>query len=144
MTILLPALSLRLPFIKPWLTILWDLEVPVTFSNSYRELYLLLLQNFFSILMLHHSWNPYVSRTFSLTIHWQQIHDNLTENFKNDLAWLITLCAVKVRNSLLNWGYIDSSRCASCPLAEMIDQCILNCQRVRPVWLFFSTSFCHF
>ena len=62
--------------------------------------------------------------------------DNCTENFKNDLAWLITLHAVKVRDSLRNWGYICSSCCASCARAETIDHCFLNCRRARPLWLF--------
>ena len=42
------------------------------------------------------------------------MRDSFTENFMNDLAWLITLRAVKVCDSLRNWGYIASARCASC------------------------------
>lgn len=61
-----------------------------------------------------------------------------TENYKNDLAWLITLRAVKVRDSLKNWGYIPSAVCASCPRLETIDHCFLNCPRAKSVWTYFT------
>ena len=76
-------------------------------------------------------------RHFSLTSHWQHVRDNLTENYKNDLVWLIALRAVKVRHSLRNWGYIPSARCASCPRMKTLDHCFINCQRVKPVWAHF-------
>ena len=60
------------------------------------------------------------------------MRDSFTENFKNDLAWLITLRSVKVRHSLRNCGYIASDRCASCPQVETIDYLRL---------CFFSISF---
>ena len=44
--------------------------------------------------------------------HWTKIRDTLTENFKSDLLWLITLRGVQVRDSLQNWGYIASDRSA--------------------------------
>ena len=69
--------------------------------------------------------------------HWALVRDSRTENFKSDLSWLITLKAVKVRDSLRNWGYIPSDRCASCPRRETIDHCFLNCSRVKLVWAFF-------
>ena len=50
---------------------------------------------------------------------------------------MISLRAVKVRDSLRNWGYIVSSRCASCPRVETIDHCFLNCHRGKNVWRFF-------
>jgi len=65
--------------------------------------------------------------------HWSLVRDSLTENFKSDLSWLITLKAVKVRESLRNWGYISSDNCASCPRRETIDHCFLNCSRVKLV-----------
>ena len=125
------------PFYSPLLTVIRDLEVPETFMDTSKEFYALFLRKLCTSPILHRLWSPFVSRTFSLTTHWQRIRDNFTENFKNDLAWLITLRAVKVRDSLRNWGYIESSRCASCPRAETTDHCFLNCRRVRPVWLFF-------
>ena len=45
---------------------------------------------------------------------------------------------MKVRNSLKNWGYINSHKCASCSRKEAIDHCFLNCVRVKSVWSFFS------
>ena len=67
--------------------------------------------------------------------------DNFTANRKNDLAWLITLHAVKVRDSLRNWGYIPSSRCASCPRIKTIDHCFLNCPRAKSVSALLSLPF---
>ena len=82
-------------------------------------------------------WSPFVSARFSLSRHWRLVRDDFTENFKNDLAWLITLRAIKVRRSLRDWGYIGSSRCASCPRDETIDHCFLHCPRVKLVWFHF-------
>lgn len=65
------------------------------------------------------------------------MRDSFTENFKNDLAWLITLRSVKVRHSLRNCGYIASARCASCPWVETIDHCFLHCSHVKSVWIHF-------
>ena len=65
------------------------------------------------------------------------MRDNFTATRKNDLAWLTTLRAVKVRDSLRNWGYIPSSRCASCTRIETIDHCFLNCPRAKSVWSHF-------
>ena len=67
-------------------------------------------------------------------VHWSLIRDGFTENFKNDLLWLIILRVVKVRGSMKNWGYIDSDRCACCSRKETIDHCFLNCSRVKAVW----------
>ena len=46
--------------------------------------------------------------------------------------------AVKVRDSLKNWGYIDSDRCAWCSRKETVDHCFLNCARAKAVWSHFS------
>ena len=124
-------------FYSPLLTTIRDLEVPETFCNTAKDFYALLLRKICTSPIPHRFWAPFVPRSFSLTVHWQRVRDNFTENFKNDLAWLISLRAVKVRDSLRNWGYINSSRCASCPRVETIDHCFLNYRRVRPVWLFF-------
>ena len=124
-------------FYSPLLDVLRDLKVPSTFAYTSKEFYSLLLKRIFCIPMLHRSWSPFVPRRFSLKAHWQRVRDGFTENFKNDLAWLVTLRAVKVRDSLRNWGYIASSRCASCPRAETIDHCFLNCHRSKLVWSFF-------
>ena len=66
------------------------------------------------------------------------MRDGFSENHKNDILWLIVFRAVKVRDSLKNWGYIDSNKCASYSRKETIDHCFLNCVRVKRVWSFFS------
>lgn len=70
--------------------------------------------------------------------HWGRVRDGFTENFKNDVSWLITFRASKVRDSLKNWGYIASDRCAVCNRKESIDHCFLNCVRSRSVWEHFA------
>ena len=87
-------------FYSPLLDVLHNLKIPATFSDSSKEFFSLLLKKLFCIPMLHRSWSPFVSRSFSLTAHLQRVRDGFTENFKNDSAWLITLRAVKVRDSL--------------------------------------------
>ena len=81
-------------FYSPLLTTIRDLEVPETFSNTAKDFYPLLLRKICTSPILH--------RSFSLTVHWQRVCDNFTENFTNDLAWLISLQAVKVRDSIRN------------------------------------------
>ena len=76
-----------------------------------------------------------------LPIHWSLIHDSSTENYKNDLASLITLRAVKVRDSLKSWGYLDSDLCAPCSRKETIDHCFLNCLRAKRVWATLTSIF---
>jgi len=87
-------------FYSPLLTVICDLEVPSTFTDTPKEFYALSLRKICASPILHSFWTPFVCRTFSLTVHWQRIRDNFTENFKNDLAWPITFRAVKVRDSL--------------------------------------------
>lgn len=125
------------PFYSPLLFFLRDLRFPLNFSFASKDFYSLLISKIFTIPIFPLPWTPFVSRTFSLSQHWQRVRDSVTENFKNDLAWLITLRGVKVRHSMRNWGYISSSRCASCTRIETIDHGFLNCRRVKPVWLFF-------
>ena len=55
----------------------------------------------------------------------------------NDLFWLIALRGTKVRDSLRNWGYISSDRCAVCTRKETIDHCFVNCARAKRVWSHF-------
>ena len=124
-------------FYSSLLTVLRDLNFPSNFSFTSKNLYSSLLAKIATVPILPYLWTPFVPRTFSLASHWQRVRDSITENFKNDLAWIITLRGVKVRHSLRNLVYISSSRCASCPRTETIDHCFLNCQRVKPVWLFF-------
>ena len=110
---------------------------PLIFSYTSKEFYTVLLTKVTSVPILPSLWTPFVPRFFSLRAHWEKVCDNFTSNHKNDLAWLITLRAVKVRDSLRNWGYISSPRCASCSRIETIDHCFLNCPRAKSVWLHF-------
>ena len=66
--------------------------------------------------ILYRQWSQVIGPGFSLDDHWSLVRDPFTENFKNDVIWLIILLGVKVRDSLFNWGVISSSQCASCPL----------------------------
>ena len=62
---------------------------------------------------------------------------SLESSSKNDLPWLISMRAVKMRHSLRNWGYIDSAQCASFRRVQTIDHCFFNCKRVKAVWAYF-------
>ena len=83
------------------------------------------------------AWSSFLGPGFCMKDHWARVRDPLTENYKNDLSWLITLRAVKVRDSLRRWGYIPSDRCATCNRKETIDHCFLNCPRAKRVWMHF-------
>ena len=82
-----------------------------------KALYCKLLSISSSPPILHRQWAQVIGPCFSLNGH------SFTENFKNDLLWSIALRAVKVRDSLQNWGVTDSGYCASCPLRETTDHC---------------------
>ena len=105
---------------------------------STKNVYSFLLKVKSSPPLLHRRWSCYLSPGFSLMDHWGRVRDGFTENFKNDVSWLITFRASKVRDSLKNWGYIASDRCAVCDRKESIDHCFLNCGRSRSVWEHFA------
>ena len=65
---------------------------------------------------------------------WPLLREPLCENIKTDIAWLITLRGLKVRESLHRWGYINSDSCAVCARSETIAHCFLYCRRTRGVW----------
>ena len=109
-------------------------DLPPGFTYTSRAFYKVLLANFCTIPIFPALWSGFVPSRFSLSRHWGLIRDSFTENYKNDLAWLITLRAVKVRHSLHTWGYIRSPRCALCARLETIDHCFLACRRVKLVW----------
>ena len=102
-----------------------------------KSLYQKLLSINSSPPILPRQWSQVIGPGFSLDGHWSLVRDPFTENYKNDVFWLIILRGVKVRDSLFNWGCISSGRCASCPRRETIDHCFLNCLRVKRVWLHF-------
>ena len=60
-------------------------------------------------------WSQVIGPGFSLDGHWVLVRDPFTENYKNDVFWLIILRGVEVGDSLFNWGCISSGRSASCP-----------------------------
>ena len=83
-------------------------------------------------------WQSRLVPDLSLTTLWQKIRDDLTENYKNDLAWLISLRAVTVRDTLKSWVCVSTDQCSSCPRRETIDYCFLNCPTIKRVWFFFT------
>ena len=112
-------------------------HLPTSFAFSSKNIYRELLKKLSSPPLLPRFWSQFLRPTLDMCEHWGLVRDSRTENFKNDLSWLITLKAVKVRESLRNWGYIGSDKCASCPRRETIDHCFLNCPRVKLVWAFY-------
>ena len=133
----LPSTTQPTVFYTHVLSSLRSLVIPSGFPFSSKAFYSLFLEAFYTPAILPGFWTPFIPSGFSLSRHLELVRDRFTENFKNDLAWLITLRAVKVRRSLCDWGYISSSRCALCPRAETLDHCFLHCPRVKRVWLFF-------
>ena len=108
------------------------------FVFSSKKCYSALLRENSTSPILHRFWSSFLPIDFDLDLFWDYVRDGCSENYKNDILWLIVLRAVKVRDSLKNWGYIDSNKCASCSRKETIDHCFLNCVRVKRVWSFFS------
>ena len=132
-----PSAALLIPFSLSLLNSLKSFNFPSSFFES---------KTFYKEIMKHRStsltlpgfwWSPILRIDFCLSCHWASVRDSFTEHFKNDLLWLITLRAVKVRESLRNWGYIDNPLCASCPCVESIDHCFRACLRVNAACVFF-------
>lgn len=133
-----PSASIPTSFYSSILNTLEKLSgLPASFNFNSKNIYAELRKEKTSPPILPQYWSAFVGPIFDLPRHWSLVRDSLTENYKNDLAWMITLRAVKVRDSLRNWGYIQSDKCATCPRKETIDHCFLNCPKVKPVWLFF-------
>ena len=109
----------------------------VIFFFSSKSLYEELRKVRSSAPPLHHHWKSLAPAFFLIKSHWKLVWGSFAENFKNDLFWFISLKAVKVHDSLCQWGYIKCPVCASCPRRETIDHCFLHCNRVRLGWRFF-------
>ena len=45
--------------------------------------------------ILHRQWSQVIGPGFSLDGHWSLVRDSFTENFENDVIWLIILRGVK-------------------------------------------------
>ena len=52
--------------------------------------------------ILHRFWSSFLPIDFDLDLFWDYVRDGFSENYKNDILWLIVLRAVKVRDSLKN------------------------------------------
>ena len=115
-------------------------RLPDSFVFSSKNIYRELLKELSSPPILPRFWSPFLRPSLDMAKHWSLVHDSIMENFENDLSWLITLKAVKVRESLRNQGYINSDLCATCPRREIIDHCFLNCTREKFFWGFFYSS----
>lgn len=110
------------------------------FKYNSKICYLKFLQVTVTTPLLPYRWRAFIGPGLTPQTHWPLVRDSLTENYKNDLAWLITLRGVKIRDSLRSWGYIATDACAHCHLKETIDHCFLNCKRARETWKFFQPS----
>ena len=126
---LTPSAARPTVFYSRLLQELRSFNFPRSFSFTSKALYSLFLQRSISLPILPYDWTSYVPTRFCFLTHWKSVRDSFTENFKNDLAWLITLRAVKVRHSLHNWGYSAFALCASCLRVETIDHFFLHCCR---------------
>ena len=124
-------------FYSECLAIVASLRVSSVFVFSSKSLYEELRKVRSSAPPLHYHWRSLAPASFSIKSHWRLVRGSFAENFKNDLFWLIALKAVKIRDSLCRWGYIQSPICASCPRRETIDHCFLHCNRIKLVWSFF-------
>ena len=134
-----PSASRPSPFYRKCVSCMSSLDNLVMGNSplSTKHIYHHLLKKSSSPPVLPFAWSAILGPGFVMSDHWNRVRDPFTENFKNDLLWLITLRGVKVRDSLRNWGYIASDRCAFCNRKETIDHCFLNCVRVKRVWSHF-------
>lgn len=110
------------------------------FKFTSKAIYLKFLSQTVASPLLPPFWRAYIGPTLNSDDHWSLVRETFTENYKNDIAWLITLKGIKVRASLRSWRYIDSDRCAYCDRKETIDHCFLNCKRAKGVWSAFSPT----
>ena len=131
-------------FYKHGLKCITDLENSIndksSFKYNYKNCYLKYLQKTVTAPLLPSRWRAFLSPELIPLAHWPHVRDSLTENFKNDLTWLITLQGIKVRDTLRSWGYIATDAYAYCNRKETIDHCFLNCKRARETWKFFQPT----
>ena len=99
------------------------------FKFTSKAIYLKFLSQTVASPLLSPFWRAYIGPTLDSDDHWSLVRETFTENYNNDIAWLITLKGIKVRASLRSWRYIDSDKCAYCDRKETIDHCFLNCKR---------------
>ena len=131
------------PFYVQCLKFITDLTSLVNahdFAYSAKNCYVKLLKQTVSAPLLPVYWRSFIGYDLSIKRHWSLVRDHLTENYKNDIAWLVTLRGTKIRDSLKTWGYIASDKCAYCNRKETIDHCFLNCPRAKEVWSVFGPT----
>ena len=123
--------------LKVLTSLLNRLNPSTTFKHDSKTCYLELLKETVSAPIFLYRWTTMIGSHLDITCHWSLTRHTLTDNYKNDIAWLITLRGIKVRDSLHTWGYIDTDLCAYCGHKETIDHCFLNCKRAKRVWTAF-------
>jgi len=68
-----------------------------------KAIYKLLLVKKSSPPLLSWHWTPVLGPGFSFASHWSCVRDDFSENFKDDIPWLIVLRGIKVCDSLAHW-----------------------------------------
>ena len=123
-----------LTILKHLITRISDIDsFPFTSKFCYKEL----LKDTVTKPIVPFQWSMGGGPGFDSDHLWPLLRETLSENSKTDLAWLITLRGLKVRESLHRWGYINSDSCAVCNRSETIAHCFLYCRRTRGVWRHF-------
>lgn len=62
-----------------------------TFKFTSKNCYLKFLQVTVTAPLLPYCWRAFIGPGLTTRTHWRHVRDRFTENYKNDLAWLITL-----------------------------------------------------
>ena len=138
-----PSALTPTPFYSQCLNVITDLESLTNTRNfiySAKNCYVQLLKRTVSPPLLPVYWRSVINHDLPIKRHWSLVRDHFTENYKNDIAWLITLKGTKIRDSLKSWGYIATDTCAYCQHKETIDHCFLNCPRAKEVWSLFGPT----
>ena len=84
-------------------------EFTFTSKKCYQEL----LKDQTTLRPLTIIWPSLSGYHFSTSDFWLRARDEITENFKKDLIWLIALGGIKVRDLMKKGGYINSSKYSS-------------------------------
>ena len=74
------------------------------FVFSSKRCYSALLRENSASPILHRFWSSFLLIDFDLHLFWDYVRDGFSENYKNDILWLIVLRAVKVRDSMKKLG----------------------------------------
>ena len=61
------------------------------FKYNSKSCYLKFLQVTVTTPLIPYSWRAFIGPGLTPQVHWPKVRDHLTENYKNDIAWLITL-----------------------------------------------------